>query len=273
MKLGKRLRELRIEKGVSQKTLALGVGISQSAIANYEKDLRQPSLEGLVTLAHYFNVTTDSLLGISGANSFVSQEDDPIDVIDYFFSKLMNQQYEVCYEFASKYQKTHGQKNLFFNLFRGVMTKIGWLWETGHLSAGEEHLLTGDLEKLLHQLTDQIHSDTEKKYLLTTVKGEKHTFGLLMLSHFMSSKGFGNLYLGEGVPFDDIFKVLEKKDLKEIIISISSVNYQETLISWLDQLGEYRVHVIGQGVHGIVKAYDYVTYYVSYEDYINNEMR
>lgn len=59
----KRLRELRLELGLTQKELGIKLGFKDNAITNYEKDNREPDRVTLCKLADIFNVTTDYLLG------------------------------------------------------------------------------------------------------------------------------------------------------------------------------------------------------------------
>ncbi len=60
-----RIRELRIEKGLSQGDVAKQLGITRSAYANYEQGTREPSLDCLVSICKFFDVTADYLLGLS----------------------------------------------------------------------------------------------------------------------------------------------------------------------------------------------------------------
>ena len=60
---GKRLKELRLEKGVSQKEVAQALNLANNAIARYELGLREPSHQILVALCDYFDVSADYLLG------------------------------------------------------------------------------------------------------------------------------------------------------------------------------------------------------------------
>ena len=61
--LGKRLRELRESKNLSQADLAKEFGKSQVAISKYENDSRQLDYEMLNKYSKFFNVSTDFLLG------------------------------------------------------------------------------------------------------------------------------------------------------------------------------------------------------------------
>lgn len=58
-----RLKELRTAKGLSQRALADQIHISSSSIGMYESGQRQPDFETLETIADYFNVDIDFLLG------------------------------------------------------------------------------------------------------------------------------------------------------------------------------------------------------------------
>ncbi len=60
-----RLRGLRKAKELTQQQLAKYVGISKSSINMYERGEREPGLEMLETIADFFNVDLDYLLGKS----------------------------------------------------------------------------------------------------------------------------------------------------------------------------------------------------------------
>lgn len=57
------LKLLRNEKNMSQQELAEALGISKSSINMYERGERQPNFEVLETIADFFNVDIDYLLG------------------------------------------------------------------------------------------------------------------------------------------------------------------------------------------------------------------
>ena len=61
--IGKRIRELRVEKGLSQQELGSSIGVTKVSICGYENGTRIPNLEKLVKLAEQLETTTDYLLG------------------------------------------------------------------------------------------------------------------------------------------------------------------------------------------------------------------
>ena len=64
MEFKERLKELRIENNLSQMQLSQKTGLSQSAIAKWELGKTEPTASALITLAKFFNETTDYILGL-----------------------------------------------------------------------------------------------------------------------------------------------------------------------------------------------------------------
>ena len=62
--LGQRLKELREEKGLTQKELSSILGINSVTYLHYEKDQREPPLALLADMAKFFEVSVDYLLGL-----------------------------------------------------------------------------------------------------------------------------------------------------------------------------------------------------------------
>ena len=60
-----RMKELRQKGGCSQTDLAQNLGVSQSAVANWEGGSREPSHEMTRRIADWFGVTVDYLMGRS----------------------------------------------------------------------------------------------------------------------------------------------------------------------------------------------------------------
>jgi transcriptional regulator with XRE-family HTH domain len=58
-----RLRDARLEKGLSQAELAQKTGLQPSAVSHFESGRRAPSFDNLRVLADALGVTTDHLLG------------------------------------------------------------------------------------------------------------------------------------------------------------------------------------------------------------------
>ena len=64
MEFKDKLKELRTSKNLSQMQLSLKTGISQSAIAKWELGKTEPGASAIITLARFFDETTDYILGL-----------------------------------------------------------------------------------------------------------------------------------------------------------------------------------------------------------------
>lgn len=59
---GKRLKEMRIEKRLSQQKLGEILGFCNQTISFWENGSREPDLDTLLIIAHYFEVSLEDLL-------------------------------------------------------------------------------------------------------------------------------------------------------------------------------------------------------------------
>jgi len=61
IKFGKRIKELRIERQLSQMDVGAALGIDRENIRKYEKGLQEPKLSTIVKFAKVFNVSFNKL--------------------------------------------------------------------------------------------------------------------------------------------------------------------------------------------------------------------
>ncbi len=62
--LNENIKKLRLARGISQVELAVKLHVSKQCVSNWENDNIQPSVEMLIKLARFFEVSTDYLLGM-----------------------------------------------------------------------------------------------------------------------------------------------------------------------------------------------------------------
>lgn len=80
----KRLRSLRLERGLTQEELGRAVGVGKTTISQYENGVRTPDAEMLDRLASFFDVSVDYLLERTdnpyASTSFWNRDTPPTDV-------------------------------------------------------------------------------------------------------------------------------------------------------------------------------------------------
>lgn len=90
------LKSLRTSMGLTQADLAKALKISRSTIGMYEKGAREPDFETLETIADFFNVDIDYLMGRTNKTTKVidPNSEDPSYYLDDETRKIAQEIYE-----------------------------------------------------------------------------------------------------------------------------------------------------------------------------------
>lgn len=75
---GQRLRQLRIEKNLTQEELANNFGLHKTRISQYELNKRQADDEMKKKFARFFNVSLDWLMGLTDVRNYTEDPDKTI---------------------------------------------------------------------------------------------------------------------------------------------------------------------------------------------------
>jgi transcriptional regulator with XRE-family HTH domain len=79
--LATRLKQLRLEKGLTLEQVAKDLNTTKVTISRYENSVREPKSDTLRQLAHYFDVSIDYLLGDSDERKIITDDEKEIQVI------------------------------------------------------------------------------------------------------------------------------------------------------------------------------------------------
>ena len=63
MDFAERVLDLRKARGLTQKQLAANAGLSEIGVQSYERRVRKPTHDALISLADFFDVSLDYLVG------------------------------------------------------------------------------------------------------------------------------------------------------------------------------------------------------------------
>jgi transcriptional regulator with XRE-family HTH domain len=58
-----RLKELRLQKDLSQNQLAKELKTYSANVSDWERGIKKPTMDSIIAIADYFDITTDYLLG------------------------------------------------------------------------------------------------------------------------------------------------------------------------------------------------------------------
>jgi len=62
--IGKTLKKLRKDRGITQEELAQLINVERSTVANWERGAKQPGLDRLIQYSRFFGVSLDELVGL-----------------------------------------------------------------------------------------------------------------------------------------------------------------------------------------------------------------
>ena len=64
MNIAQRIKQLRLERNITQPELAKAINVSNGLISFWENSINEPKASLIIKLALYFNVSSDYLLGL-----------------------------------------------------------------------------------------------------------------------------------------------------------------------------------------------------------------
>ena len=59
MSIGEKIKELRLEKGLSQLNLGKNIGVSQKAIDYWERNINEPKSSYIIAIVKFFEISFD----------------------------------------------------------------------------------------------------------------------------------------------------------------------------------------------------------------------
>ena len=59
MNIGEKIKELRVEKGLSQMQLGKAINVSQKAIDYWERNINEPKASYIIAIVKFFNISFD----------------------------------------------------------------------------------------------------------------------------------------------------------------------------------------------------------------------
>jgi MerR family transcriptional regulator, light-induced transcriptional regulator len=102
-----------------------------------------------------------------------------------------------------------------------LLREVGEEWHAGRLSPAQEHVVSATARRVVTWLVDAYESaDSAPLVLVTTVAGEEHEFGALMVSVIALDEGWRVSYLGTSLPAAEIIRAAQMVDASLVALSV-----------------------------------------------------
>ena len=115
--IAKNIKNLRAQKGLTQKQLADETGLSYSSITSYENGLREPNGRAMAALERYFGVTGDYLRGGVDRSALIVRDGQVLNGLDELDNRM--------YRFKDAYRATKSSNRLrATEMLKSVLTRM-----------------------------------------------------------------------------------------------------------------------------------------------------
>jgi MerR family transcriptional regulator, light-induced transcriptional regulator len=134
-----------------------------------------------------------------------------------------------------------GFEETLFRVIYPLLSKIGTLWQTGSVTPSQEHFLSNLVRQKLFTAIDSLPLEKRegyKTFLLVLPQWELHDIGLLVYHYLIRKRGHKSIFLGQGVPLEDIASIKAHSQPDVIITSFSAGAEEEDITNYLHALSE-----------------------------------
>lgn len=138
MSIGKKIKELRRQRDMTQENLADLLGVSYQAVSKWETDVSSPDLSLIVPLARLFHVSTDVLFGVDGENDRRAEFDA---AYENYWQKDIKQMYAISQQAVSE--------------FPGDFKYLAWLASMEFYVAFDEEYVSGGSDDFFRSMLEK----------------------------------------------------------------------------------------------------------------------
>lgn len=117
-------------------------------------------------------------------------------------------------------------QDLYVELLAPALHRIGEAWEQGEIGIADEHLASGVATSIIGRIGPRFRRRGRRRgtVLVAMPVGERHAFGVAMLSDILGQAGFEVLNLGADTPPDSLTTAMtERDDLMAVVVSVVNV--------------------------------------------------
>jgi DNA-binding transcriptional MerR regulator/methylmalonyl-CoA mutase cobalamin-binding subunit len=166
----------------------------------------------------------------------------------------------------------HGLARFVQDIAAPLINRVGSAWSNQEIGVFEEHLFSQNLEKLFHSALANLSQPKGcPRVLLTTLSGEEHTLGLLMVEALLALEEACPIQLGAQTPISEIVRAVRLERIDVVCLSFSSAYLpalaQQGLRDLRQQLpAEVELWAGGHGVKAIRRPIEGVCLTLEFDD-------
>ena len=135
----------------------------------------------------------------------------------------------------------YGFEETMVKIINPFFERVGILWQTGTIRPAQEHFISNLVrQKVVVAIDAQVvpKGPDVPRYLLFLPEHELHELGLLFASYLLRSRGNRVIYLGQGLPEEDLDSVYESYHPDYLYTILTMNPPKESAMNFLNRIGE-----------------------------------
>ncbi|WP_147804813.1 MerR family transcriptional regulator [Alkalicoccus halolimnae] len=139
------------------------------------------------------------------------------------------------------------------HIMGGILQEVGMKWERREIFTAHEHFVTSLLRTRIGMV---FHSLPINGFLPKAVcvcgPQDQHELGLLIFTYYLKQRGYETVYLGAGIPAEDVEQVVKEVDAKLVVVSTTLPDHLSKALNLAENLHEtFQDIKVGLGGHAL----------------------
>jgi methanogenic corrinoid protein MtbC1 len=121
-------------------------------------------------------------------------------------------------------------RSLYLEVFQPVLREVGRRWQENDLNVAEEHTITAVVQLAMAHLYPHVFGAprTGRGCVVCAASGDLHEIGARMVADFLEMAGWDTTYLGGNTPTPDLLRVIERRGVPLLCVSVSLATHLRT---------------------------------------------
>lgn len=241
--IGKKIKQLRLEKGLKQKDVAKLLDIPVSTYSNYENGNREPNSEIIEKISKILNTTPEELIELDNKSLKNNKE------------MIKNSKYRV-FIYSETYNFINSQSHIFDKLTQMVLPKSLSNSDITNISKSNSLLIT---QLTFYSITEQIFEDFRYKFY--SESSDKWVADIF----FENS----DIYFNE----EEISLIVSNysEQIEKCLISILKSNFNAAIL-YSKECYNIQNSILENALDNFLRSEDTITYLDALEELINKEL-
>ncbi|HEX2204463.1 MAG TPA: cobalamin-dependent protein [Longimicrobium sp.] len=114
-------------------------------------------------------------------------------------------------------------RTLYLEVFQPALAEIGRLWQENRITVADEHLATAITQAAMARLYDRLFAVSRgegRRLVAACADVERHEVGLRMICDILEMEGWDTVFLGAGVPVEDLVGMV--RDRRPDVVALSA---------------------------------------------------